>query len=415
MTTGEVDDRQCWRLYRSIGCLFALVTVADPSGGLIDLPISFLLKNHLHLSVSELASFRLAASVPLCMSISFGLLRDTWGAAGVSDRALSLAFSLLGAGLYLLCAFVPPTRFSLLAATFLGASLYQLVVSAQSGLAASLARRNQMTGQMSTVWNIVVSIAASGAFYIGGRLSQALEGEGLEDATRALFLVYAAASAMIAAYVALDPGSLFRTDDRVREARTNFFSNVALLARHRETYPALAIWLIWNFAPGAATPLQYYLQNSLRATDAQWGEWNAIFNLAFVPMFFAYGFLSKRISFSKLVYGATLLALPQYAPLLLVQTIDQAMVAAVLIGFLGGLATAAYLDLLFRSCPPGLEGATMMGAGSLYYVATRSGDVVGAYVYDTPGGLVACVAFTTLLYATIILVLPFAQRSTEQS
>src|ERR1035441_10255747 len=40
--------------------------------------------------------------------------------------------------------------------------------------------------------------------------------------------------------------------------------------------PALLIWVLWNFAPGATTPLQYHLQNTLHASDAQWVQWNAI-------------------------------------------------------------------------------------------------------------------------------------------
>jgi ABC transporter substrate binding protein len=29
------------------------------------------------------------------------------------------------------------------------------------------------------------------------------------------------------------------------------------------------IWFLWNFAPGSGTPLQYYLQDTLHAKDAQ--------------------------------------------------------------------------------------------------------------------------------------------------
>ena len=43
------------------------------------------------------------------------------------------------------------------------------------------------------------------------------------------------------------------------------------LVRHWPIYPAMLIWLLWNFAPGSTTPLQYHLQNTLHATDAQWG------------------------------------------------------------------------------------------------------------------------------------------------
>ena len=49
-------------------------------------------------------------------------------------------------------------------------------------------------------------------------------------------------------------------------------------------------------------------------------------------------------------------------------------VAAAAIGLMGGVATAAYIDLIIRSAPPGLQGTTMMLAISLYWMAQRFGD-----------------------------------------
>jgi hypothetical protein len=46
-----------------------------PSGGLIDIPITFLLKNKLHLKAHELADFRLVSAIPLYLSFVFGFIR----------------------------------------------------------------------------------------------------------------------------------------------------------------------------------------------------------------------------------------------------------------------------------------------------------------------------------------------------
>lgn len=98
-------------------------------------------------------------------------------------------------------------------------------------------------------------------------------------------------------------------------------------------------------------------------------------------------------------------------PLLFVHTLNEAMAAAALMGLLGGMASAAYLDLIIRSCPPALEGATVMMAGSLYFVSTRLGDVLGAYIYEKFGGFLVCVSLMTALYLSIFLVLPFARAN----
>jgi hypothetical protein len=69
---------------------------------------------------------------------------------------------------------------------------------------------------------------------------------------------------------------------------------------------------------------------------------------------------------------------------------------------MGGVATAAYLDLLIRSCPRGLQGTTLMMAGSLYWIVTRFGNVLGTNLYDYYGGFAACVIAITVVYALIL-------------
>jgi hypothetical protein len=81
------------------------------------------------------------------------------------------------------------------------------------------------------------------------------------------------------------------------------------------------------------------------------------------------------------------------------------MLCAVPVGLLGGMATAAYLDLIIRSCPPGLEGTMLMISGGLYFISTRFGDLVGTLLYDRFGGCGACVLLMTVTYTLIPFVL----------
>jgi hypothetical protein len=50
------------RIFLHLGVLIVLLAFGAPSGGLIDVPISFFLKRKLHLEAHELAEFRLASS-----------------------------------------------------------------------------------------------------------------------------------------------------------------------------------------------------------------------------------------------------------------------------------------------------------------------------------------------------------------
>src|ERR1700759_3933116 len=49
-------------IFLYLGILIVLVAFGSPAGGLIDIPISFLLKNKLHLQAHEVAGFRLVAA-----------------------------------------------------------------------------------------------------------------------------------------------------------------------------------------------------------------------------------------------------------------------------------------------------------------------------------------------------------------
>jgi hypothetical protein len=84
---------------------------------------------------------------------------------------------------------------------------------------------------------------------------------------------------------------------------------------------------------------------------------------------------------------------------------------AVPIGLMGGVATGAYMDLIIRSCPRGLQGTLLMMSASLYYTVARFGDILGTVLYDRYGGFTACVAAITLVYALILPVLLLVPKS----
>ena len=96
---------------------------------------------------------------------------------------------------------------------------------------------------------------------------------------------------------------------------------------------------------------------------------------------------------------------PQVTPLLVVHSPQAVLWAAVFVGLSGGIATAAYMDLLIRSCPRGLEGTMMMLAWSMYGLAVNVGNLLGTDLYEYHGGFVVCVTATTIVYALILPVI----------
>jgi Na+/melibiose symporter-like transporter len=258
---------------------------------------------------------------------------------------------------------------------------------------------------VSAAWNIFGSLPGIAAFILGGFLSDVLERRDAVHAAHLLFLIGAAIMALVALYGVWKPASVFDNLHVERPSDARPVDDIKRLVRHWPIYPALLVWLLWNFAPGSGTPLQYYLQDTLHAKDAEWGQWNAIFSASFIPTFLVFGVLCRKVPLKTLLFWGTVVAIPQMIPLLFIHSVTGALIAAVPIGLMGGVATAAYPDLMIRSCPRGLQGTLMMMSAALYAIVQGLGNVLGTYLYVHFGGFTACVLAITMVYALILPVL----------
>src|SRR5690242_11792688 len=197
------------RIFLYLGILIVLLALGSPAGGLIDIPVSFLLKNKLHLEAHQVAIFRLVAAIPLYLSFAFGFIRDSWNPLGMRDRGFMLLFGAVSALLYALFASTSLGTTSLLVAVIVLTASFLFVSSAQNGLTAALGQQHAMTGQLSAVWNVVLSIPTMAALLAGGMLSDRLEHQAADEAVRTLFLVGAAIMASVAVYALWRPREVF--------------------------------------------------------------------------------------------------------------------------------------------------------------------------------------------------------------
>src|SRR5262249_54547548 len=200
-------------IFLYLAVLIVLLAFGAPFGGLIDIPISFLLKNKLNLEAQEVAVFRALSAIPLYLAFVFGLVRDTFNPFGMRDRGFMVLFGAISAGLYVLFAFTAITYATMLLAVILLTSSFLFVASAQNGLTSMIGRQHAISGQISAVWNIFMSLPALAAYLIGGHLSDLLEETHADRAARILFLVGAAIMGLVALFGAWRPRSVF---DNVR-------------------------------------------------------------------------------------------------------------------------------------------------------------------------------------------------------
>ena len=188
-----------FRILVYFGGLTAFLALADPAGGLLDIPLSFYLKNRLGLTAKQVAVFQAIVGLPLVVAFLFGFARDRWNLFGRRDRGLMLVFGAIAAALYLGFAFAPMSYNVLLLAMFLITACTLFMDAAESGLASVVGQQHAMPGQLSATWSAFSAVPAVGALLLGGYFSDWLEHQDSTLAARALFLVGATASALVVA------------------------------------------------------------------------------------------------------------------------------------------------------------------------------------------------------------------------
>jgi len=391
---GSTDSGQVFRYF---GSLTLLIYLLMPYAPLVDFTTSYMLKNQLHESAARISSFRLITAIPVYLSVAFGLTRDLWNPLGRKDRGFFLIFAPVTAVLLFWMAFSRLSYTGLLTGLLLVMFSFRFVAAAHQGLIALVSQEQLMSGRLSALWNIFLYLPYVAAAFASGYVT-----ENLTPART--FLLLAAIGLLIGLAGLWKPRSVFsHAYDRPQAQGADFWGNVKRLMKHRAVYPAVLINFMWNFSPGTSTPLQFYL-TKLHASDAVYGYYNGIFFASSIPMFLAYGVLCKRVSLEKLLWWGTVIAIPQYILLPFAHSANLVMWLAIPSGLMGGVATAAYIDLAMRSCPPGLQGTLMMIVDGVLQLSLRGGDVLGSWIYSSSPthGFLYCAMATTTVYALIL-------------
>jgi|SRR5579872_2299483 len=380
------------------GWLTLFVYLSTPAGYLVDIQTSYMLKNQLHASASQISMFRLLTAIPIYFAFAFGLTRDLWSPFGLRDRGFFLIFAPATALAFVWMAYSGVSYRGLLIGMLLAMLASRFIAAAYQGLMALVGQEALMSGRLSVLWQVVSSFPYIAGAFASGYISEHLR-------PKETFVIVAALSCGIGLLGLWKPRSVFsHTYEKPQARGANFVGDIRRLVKHRAIYPAVLINFLWNFAPGAVTPLQFYLTNQLHASDAVFSYYYGIFVASFIPTFLLYGFLCKKVALNKLLWWGTIVAVPQMIPLALIHSANLALALAVPIGLLGGVATAAYFDLAMRSCPPGLQGTLMMLVDGVLALSNRAGDVLGSKIYNSSPahGFLYCVIATTVVYALIL-------------
>lgn len=404
--SSEAGAPRTGQTYLYFGILTLLVYLATPNGYLVDITTAYMLKNQLHAGPTEVSMFRLLTAIPIYLAFLFGFTRDLWNPFGLRDRGYFLIFAPVSGLIFVGMALSHLSYQGLFWGLLLVMFAFRFVAAAYQGLLALVGQEKLMSGRLSALWQIVSSLPVLAGAAASGWVADHLR-------PSQTFLMLAALTLAIAVLSIWKPPAVFeKTYERPQASGADIWGDVRRLFRHKAIYPSVLLIFMFQFAPGANTPLQYYLSDHLHASDAIYGWFNAIFAGAFVPVFFLYGWLCKRVSLGKLLFWGIVIAVPQMIPLALIHSATQALWLAAPIGAMGGIAAAALFDLAMRSCPPGMQGTLMMMVEAGNLLSTRGSDYLGSWIYRSSptNGFLYCVIAITVVYASMLPVLRLIPR-----
>lgn len=401
MPPSAEDARANNQTYLYFGALTLLIGLSIPSGYLIDIQTSYMLKNQLHATATQISFFRVISGLPLYFGFAFGMMRDLWNPFGLRDRGFFLLFAPATAAAFFWMTRSHLTWRGMLIGMLLAMIFSQFLSASFQGLIALVAQEKLMSGRLSVIWNVVSSLPSVAGAFASGYISDHLH-------PSAAFFLVGALTCFIGVVGMWKPSSVYsHAYDNPLARRTHFMGNLHRLVKHRAIYPAVLLMFLWSFAPGTQTPLQFYLTSKLHASDAVYSYYNGIFAVSFIPTFLLYGYLCRKVSLEKLLWWGTVIAVPQMIPLVFIHSANLAMALAAPMGMMGGIITAAIYDLSMRSCPPGLQGTLMMMVGGVLWLSMRGSDLLGSRIYNSSPehGFLYCVIATTLVYALMLPVI----------
>jgi len=287
--------------------------------------------------------------------------------------------------------------YSLLRGVVIAGVAYTIIAAAAQGLMTVVAQAHLMTGRLSVVFGFGIFVPLVVSALLGGWLVTHVSARGT-------FILAGCATAVIVAQAFWQLDGVVRTPRRDSDFHESGLSAIARLTAHRPIWAAALIWFLWNFGPGWGTPMFYHLTQTVKISSQLFGTFTALQWGFFLPTTLLYGAVCRRTSLTRLLWWGTLVAILQGPIMFFANSASSAIAVAVGFGLFGGFATAAYMDLIMRSCPEGLEGTGVMLSGAALALATNSGNLFGSWIYAR-GGFALAVIVTTLATALIVPVL----------
>lgn len=380
-------------------------TMAQP-GVVGKLPLLFLLKEHLHLNVEQVAGFFFWAMMPWNLKPFAGILTDAFPLFGTRRRH----YMMLGAALAGICwaimSIVPRQYNALLSAAILINVCIVVASTVMGGLMVEAGQAYGASGRMTSLRQGVQSVCTLIVGPLAGWLAH--RAFPLTTGFAALLLI---ALAAITFQVLREPAHATPNVEKLRHAAVE----LGRIIRYPTLLAAAGLLFLVYISPGFNTPLTFRQSDVYHFSTQLIGNLDVAPGIAGLAAAALYAVLCRRLKLRALLVigisgsaAATLLFLiyTQHPPILI-----PAVVAVHAVnGFVGVLAELALMDLAVRATPPGCEALGFSLMMSVRNFGLGLSDVLGSkllhHLHWTFTGLVLVNAATTALVLVFIPLLP---------
>lgn len=392
------DHNELLSLSRLIATGWLLTNIAL---SIADLPLRYLLKDHLGLSAARVSLFFLLGNFSNYIKPAAGLFTDAIPLCGTRRRHYLLAGIGLGGIFWLILGFAPH-RYSILLGIY---TLFYFTVVLTStslgGKMVEIGQKHLASGRLTAQRIGTFRIASVTGGLVGGWL-----------ATKSFMLTVGISAAIHFILFGLFYSKLAEANDGRSAVRIlpEFKRLLLLLCRDRVTLAAAGMIVLIAASPGFGTPLFFYQTNVMHFSKVFVGKLaslSAAFGL--VGAWFYYSACRtlpvRMLLFSSVVAHAlgTLAFLYYHSPV-------AACIITAIAGTSGTMAILPVYDLAARGTPRGAEAIGYAVMMSVWNLTNAISDWTGSLIYDhwhvSFHGLVWLNSGTTALVLIVIPLLP---------
>jgi predicted MFS family arabinose efflux permease len=365
------------------------------------LPIRYLLKEHLHAAPEDMSLFLFFAALAWYLKPLAGLISDSIPLWGTRRRS----YLMIGAGTagicWILLGIIHQSYHSILFVVMTLNLMMVFASTAMGGMLVEQAQRFGATGRLSALREGLNSFAVTIGLPMGGYLAVHAIGW---TAILAAGLLFGLALCVF----------IFLKEERGAKRNSEVWSIAGIQLKtllHAKTlWTAGCLIFLFFVTPGLATPL-YYIQIDKLGFSQPFIGWLAVIGgITGIAGALIYARACKALPLGPLLAGGIILSSILTLLYLYYESRQAAIIITAVNGLGGTLAVVPLYDLAAHATPQGCEGLGFALMMSLRNLAVNGGDWVGSWLMQSWhwsfSGLVFISAGTTLL---VLFVVPLVQ------